>query len=201
MGDTYHKRKQAWIACPLCDMAMQAHSLATHFQAKHPTIPILQLTDPSTHTASIPTYYIITKLDRKATITCPVPECQVNIAGGWYGMRCHFAFQHKTATVHVVMKGELPSCTECGFQCALPHTTHQRSKFCKQGRQCRVRCINTQAIIMARDYAPEFQAGAMVIDNVPAFCYLGRWMAEDDIDTMAVTQNILKAQMCWGQLC
>jgi len=200
-GDTYRERKQARIVCPLCDLAMQARSLATHFQAKHPTIPIPRPTDPGSHMASIPADYIITEPDRTATITCPVPECQVNIAGGWYGMRRHFAFRHKTATIQVVEEGELPSCTECGFQCALPHTAHQRSKFCKQGRQCRVRHVNTQAIIMARDYAPEFQAGATVIDNVPAFRYLGRWMVEDDSDTMAVTQNILKARMRWGQLC
>ena len=73
--------------------------------------------------------------------------------------------------------------------------------MCKQGRLCRQRHTNTQAIILARDYAPEFMAGNVVIDTVPAFRYLGRWMTADDSDVMAVSQNILKARMRWGQLC
>jgi len=73
--------------------------------------------------------------------------------------------------------------------------------MCKQGRLCRQRHTNTQAIILARDYAPEFTAGNVVIDTVPAFRYLGRRMTADDSDAMAVSQNILKARMRWGQLC
>jgi len=44
-------------------------------------------------------------------------------------------------------------------------------------------------------------AGNVVMDTVPAFRYLGRWMTADDSNAMAVSQNILKAQMRWGQLC
>ncbi len=39
-GETYQERKQARISCPLCETAMQARSLTTHFRTKHPTILI-----------------------------------------------------------------------------------------------------------------------------------------------------------------
>ncbi len=37
--------------------------------------------------------------------------------------------------------------------------------------------------------------------NVPLFKYLGGWMAANDSDHMAITQNIAKARAQWGQLC
>jgi len=67
--------------------------------------------------------------------------------------------------------------------------------MCQQGQLCRQCHTNTQTIILACDYATEFMAGNVVIDTVPAFHYLGRWMTSDDSNTMAMSQNILKARM------
>ncbi len=47
----------------------------------------------------------------------------------------------------------------------------------------------------------DFNAGATIIDKFLLFWYLGQWMLVDDSDTMAISQNILKARMQWGQLC
>jgi len=135
-GETYCEHKQAQISCPLCKTAMQACSLTIHFCTKHPTIPIPRPTDTGTHMDSLPTSYIVYEPDKKAAITCPVPNCTSVIKGSWYAIRRHFFFRHKTVTVMVVDKGELPSCSECGFQCARPHDRHQRSDMCQQGRLC-----------------------------------------------------------------
>jgi len=85
-GEMYRKHKQAQISCPLCKSTMQAHSLLTHFCTKHPTIPIPRPTDPGTYMDSIPMTYTIYEPDKKATITCPVPNCATDIKGGWYAI-------------------------------------------------------------------------------------------------------------------
>jgi len=85
-GTTYRERKQARISCPLCESAMQARSLLTHFRTKHPTIPIPQPTNLGTHMDSLPMMYIVYEPDKKATITCPVPNCATDIKGGWYAI-------------------------------------------------------------------------------------------------------------------
>jgi len=125
----------------------------------------------------------------------------VDIIGGWYTIRRHFFFQHQTSEVHVIKEGELPSCRACGFQCARPHDRHQQSDLCHDGQERQKRITATQAIILARDYAPEFMAGETSLDQVPSFKYLGRWLSANDSDVMAVSQNIVKARMRWGQLC
>ncbi len=73
--------------------------------------------------------------------------------------------------------------------------------MCIQGRGRKLRQSLTQQIIVARTTAPVLTAGATNLAQVDSFKYLGCWMSLDDTDTVAVTQNIAKAQACWGHLC
>jgi len=102
--------------------------------------------------------------------------------------------------VNVINEGYLPGCTKFGFQCALTHDGHQCSQLCLKGQQHCLQHSTTQDIILAHDFAPDFRAGDTTLDLVPSFKYLGHWMLTDNNDTMAVTQNICKAQIHWGQL-
>jgi len=123
------------------------------------------------------------------------------MAGGWYGIRRHFFFRHHTCTVTIVKEEVHPACERCGFQCPLPHRRHQASDLCKAGLARRNRRTSTQAIILNRDFAPEFTAGSTTLEAVSDFKYLGRWMSANDSDAMAVAQNLKKARQRWGQLC
>jgi len=76
--------------------------LVMHFWVKHPIILVLWPADLGTHADSIPTTYVITELDWQATISCPVPDCDMAIEGGWYGIQQHFFFWHKMITVKVM---------------------------------------------------------------------------------------------------
>jgi len=201
VGDTYQERKRARISCPLCETVLQARNLTTHYRVKHPSIPIPHPTDqPSTQNRT-PSYYVLSEPDKHAIMQCPVPDCAVEVVGGWYALRRHFYFRHHADDVHIAEEGELPRCRKCGFQCAQPHDRHQRSKLCKKGQGRQHRRAVTQAIIVSRDLTPEFTAGNITLDPVQSFKYLGRWMSADDSDVMAVTQNIHKARLRWGQLC
>jgi len=148
-----------------------------------------------------PVDYLVSEPDKKADIICPVASCGVTMAGGWYGIRRHFFFRHHTCTVTIVEEEMHPACERCGFQCPLPHRRHQASKLCQAGYARRNRRTSTQAIIINRDFAPEFTAGDTTLEAVSDFKYLGRWMSANDSDAMAVAQNLKKARQRWGQLC
>jgi len=126
VGDTYRARKQLRTICPICDTAMQMRSVKGHYLSQHPGIciptpdnPILQQNPDNEYT--------ITTHNKQAPIQCPVPSCGVTVKGGWYAICRHFLFRHHDIEITVAEEGTLPRCHECGFQCALPHTTHQRS--------------------------------------------------------------------------
>jgi len=200
-GDTYHAQKRCWISCPLCEVTMQANSLPAHYRALHPGSMIPRAGDQPTDLAPEQANYLVSEPDKKAPIQCPVTLCSVNIVGGWYALRWHFFFRHTTCTIHIIKEGELLACHRCGFQCPLPHMAHKASALCLTGYNRRQQCNHTQAIILGRDFTPEFAAGDTTFDNVADFKYLGQWMSTNDSDITVVAQNIKKARQQWGQLC
>jgi len=201
VGDTYQARKQLRTICPICDVAMQMRSIQGHYRSQHPNIPLPPMDAPPILQDPSVREYTITAHEKHAPAQCPVPACGVTIDGGWYNLRRHFHFRHPELEITIAEEGYLPRCSECGFQCAEPHTTHKDSKFCLRGRRCNTRRSLTQQIIQARTAAPTLTAGNTELANVTSFKYLGRWMAANDSDHMAVTQNIAKARAQWGQLC
>ncbi len=201
VGDTYRARKQLRTICPICDAAMQMRSIKGHYRSQHPNLPLPSLDAPPLLLDPTVRAYTITAHEKHAPTQCPVPTCGVTIDGGWYNLRRHFCFRHPSLEITIAEEGTLPRCSECGFQCAEPHTTHKESKFCLRGRRCNTRRDLTRQIVQARTTAPTLTAGNTDLADVPAFKYLGRWMAANDSDHMAVTQNIAKARARWGQLC
>jgi len=200
-GETYRARKARRTICTICDVAMQARSLPGHYRSQHPNTPIPPPpTLPAPTAAAAANNYIVTSPDKHQAIMCPIPECAVTMQGGWFNMRRHFHFRHHPHTITIAEEGPLPSCQECGFQCPAPHTRHMASTFCGNGRKRVTRQGLTVDILAARLQTPTFTAGAVTLDQVASFKYLGRWMTSNDSDTMAVAQNILKARMRWGQL-
>jgi len=135
VGDTYRVRKQWQTICPICNVAMQMQSIKRHYRSQHPNLPLLpmdvppMLQDPTVHK------YTISAPAKHALVQCPVPACGVTVTGGWFNLRRHFHFRHPTIEITIVEEGTLPQCSECGFQCAKPHTTHKASKFCFRGRR------------------------------------------------------------------
>jgi len=201
-GDTYRERKKRRTTCDVCATELQIRNLRTHYKSHHPTIPVPLPDEPLPPIQYVtPVVYFVTEPNKHADMQCPVPGCGVTVVGGWYNLRHHFAFRHQTVTLTIIKEGELPSCTSCGFQCALPHDRHQQSEMCAQGTEKRRRLELTQKIIYARDHAQVMTAGATNLAQVNAFKYLGRWMTADDTDDRAVSENISKARARWGQLC
>jgi len=133
VGDTYWACKQLRTICPICDMAMQMRSIRSHYHSQHPGVRIPTPDNPFLQQNPETDEYIITAYDKHAPIQCPIPSCRVEVKGGWYAIRRHFLFRHHDIKIHVAEEGMLPQCSECGFQCALPHATHQRSCMCTQG--------------------------------------------------------------------
>ncbi len=133
MGDTYWMRKQLRTICPICNAAMQMRSIQSHYQSQHPGIRIPTQANPHVQQDPNTDEYIIMAYDKHTPIQCSIPSCGVEVRGGWYAIRCHFLFCHHDIKIHVAEEGMLPQCSECGFQCALLHETHQRSRMCTQG--------------------------------------------------------------------
>jgi len=201
VGDTYQAWKQLRTICPICDAAMQMRSIRSHYHSQHPGVRIPTPDNPFLQQNPETDEYVITAYDKHAPIQCPIPSCGVEVKGGWYAIRRDFLFHHHDIKIHVAEEGMLPQCSECGFQCALPHATHQCSRMCIQGRSCKLRRSLTKQIIVARTAAPVLTAMATDLTQVDSFKYLGCWMSLDDTDTVAVAQNIAKAQARWGHLC
>jgi len=193
VGDTYWACKQLCTICPICNATMQMHSIKKHYQFQHLWICIPTPVNP--FLLQNPDYgkYTITAYDKQALIQCPVLSCGVTVKGGWYAICCHFLFCHHDIKIMVAEEGRLPWCHECGFHCALPHTTHQRSRLCSSSRAHNLRCSLTQLIIITCTAAPVLMARTTNLVQVTSFKYLGHWMLLDDSDTMAITQNIAKA--------
>jgi len=201
VGDTYHTRKQRHTICPICQMAMQMQSIKGHYASQHPNLPVLQPTSERLLQDAQADYYIVMEPDKHAAIQCPIPSCGITVQGRWYAIQRHFLFRHHGIEVEVAKEAVMTPCSECGFQCALPHDKHKLSELCKAGRK-RTACLAlTQQIIATRAQAPTLNAGATDLAHVNSFKYLGQWMLADDSDTMAVSQNIAKARVWWGQLC
>ena len=136
VGDTYWVQKQLRTICPICNVAMQMRSIKGHYRSQHPNLPLPPmdapplLQDPTVHA------YTITTHEKHAPAQCLVPACRVTINGGWFNLRRHFNFRHPAIDITIAEEGHLPRCSECGFQCAEPHTTHKASKFCLRCRRC-----------------------------------------------------------------
>ncbi len=201
VGDTYRTRKQQWTICPICQMAMQMCSIKGHYASQHPNLPVPPptlerlLQDPRAD------HYIVTEPDKHMDIQCPIPSCSVTMKGGWYAIWRHFLFRHHGIEVEVAEEAVMNPCSECGFRCALPHDKHKLSELCKAGRK-RAECrVLTQQIIATQTQAPPLNAGNTDLAHVDSFKYLGQWMSANDSDTMAVSQNIARARIRWGQLC
>jgi len=201
VGDTYRARKQQRTICPICQTAMQMRSIKGHYASQHPNLPVPPPTSERLLQDPRADHYIVTEPDKHADIQCPIPSCGVTMKGGWYAIRRHFLFRHHGIEVEVAEEAVMNPCSDCGFQCALPHDKHKLSDLCKAGRR-RAECrVLTQQIIATRTQAPPLNAGDTDLAHVDSFKYLGRWMSADDSDTMAVSQNIARARIRWGQLC
>jgi len=74
------------------------------------------------------------------------------------------------------------------------------SDLCKAGRRRDTRFTLTTAIVAARTQPAPLMVGNTPLAQVDHFKYLGRWLSMNDSDTMAISQNILKARTRWGQL-
>jgi len=153
-GDSYRARKARRTICPICEVGMQVRSLPGHFQSQHPNLPPPQDPTQPLPAPGAPRNFIMSAPDKHAPIQCPAPECAVTVQGGWYSIRRHFLFCHKGNAITVADEGPLPHCSECGFQCRLPHTRHKESELCRAGQRRNTRCTLTAAIITARNQPP-----------------------------------------------
>eukprot|EP00985_Skeletonema_marinoi_P020434 scaffold12160_cov75-Skeletonema_marinoi.AAC.6 len=136
---------------------------------------------------------------------CPVPACQdaTDSFDTPWSLRRHFRDRHPRDFVDVEGHGNLPKCQLCNMQ-ADPEKAarHERSKFCREGRE---RVVQTNAAI-ANQRALEvgFTAYGEDLERVEVFKYLGQLMSMDDTDTQKVwkmTHRLLRGENMNPRVC
>ena len=188
---TYRERKARKVSCPVCHKVMREQSLTQHLQEIH----LRCATAAYTRQSSRGRLYHVNMPDH--TAFCPVQDCPFTAHNG-YGMRRHFAIIHPHDDVIISQEGSLPRCTSCGIRITSIGPNHCKSKLCVT-LTARRKAFET-AQQHARATKTVFCIGSTPIETVSEFKYLGRMIATNDRDDLAVTARIKAARAKWMQL-
>jgi hypothetical protein len=197
---TYSARKRRRVICDICEMAIQARSLARHQRDQHGiAIPMAEnwtlphLSNPSTH-------YIIRIPNRGDSAMCPVPGCAATVTTR-YGMRRHFQHRHIKDIIVIEEEGLLPRCGSCGMfvnPFHLNNELHKQSKMCREGTRWRER--DERNLECMRATRQTFNIQGRQIEMVHEFRYLGRPLTANDNDWAALMWNLGKARKRWAMI-
>lgn len=192
---SYRERKLAKVSCPHCDKSISAQYLPTHIRTIHNlSVPLASSSvpfDPDEHFYSI-------SIPERLPVSCPVPGCPATPVGR-QGMRNHFHSRHVYATLSIQEDGPTVRCPNCRKFLQKVTPRHLNSRLCQVQTARRQARERLQAQLDLQDTA-KFYIGNRLIDLVSFFKYLGRWLADDDSDTLAVTKNLQKARLRWGRI-
>ena len=194
---TYRERKLAKVACPYCDKSVSDQYLPTHIRSIHGiTVPLVPVT-PTSPDCDQQTYNISIPVDR-ISVPCPVPGCPAAPIGRT-NMRRHFSSRHVSAGLCIKEQGSTVRCPNCLRFLSRLTPRHLNSRMCQVQTTRRQARERLREQILLQDTA-KFYIGDKLIDLVSLFKYLGRWLANDNSDSMAVTKNLQKARARWGRI-
>jgi hypothetical protein len=196
-GLSYYQCKRARIICPHCLHSMADQYFPRHLFEFHQIRYPLVATNVSEHAEDACTYVVHHPSSFSPT-PCPVPNCPA-LLRTQYGTHIHFASRHVDATLVIPEAAPSVRCPCCHMFLSTSNSTHLNSITCATfarrfaSREARKR---QQHLLTEMEFTVEGSLLARVQD----FKYLGRWLSQDDSDTLAVQHNLQKARKCWGQL-
>ena len=188
------------VECDKCGMELSAASLNSHLETQHGVFRsrvlnrdfLLNDGEPETYTAHA---------SFGGSFFCPVPACQeaTDCFNTAWALRRHFRDRHPRDYVDVEGSGVFPKCHLCNMQTDPRWAArHERSKFCRTGRE---RIVQTNAnIANQRALEVGFTAYGEDLERVEVFKNLGRLMTMDDTDTQAIRSNLTKARKAWKMI-
>ena len=131
----------------------------------------------------------------KGVYPCPVHNCQGRPTTKC-GMCRHFAYMHLQDLVTLPGKGLYPKCERCGMQVNPTAWNHQETYTCD-----RMQAVTLQRKVVsnsAKALNVKFYAYGKGLKWVEVFKYLGRLIAQDDVDTQVPRCNLRKAWGIWA---
>lgn len=216
LGETYDRRSQKHMACPLWDRTLQVQSFVRHCRHIHPNNDKPELSDliytPKSE-APVGTNF---RAEWHATngvnccMECPVKGCKAKLDQP-AEMHWHFATMHHHERYLVeVYDARGPNeprhmpyqfnCPNCNARKANPTGAHHLgSKACRDMIAMRAKEQNKQTYKDKRDTA-FFKHGDNTLNRVELFWYLGRLFLSNDNDTPRIRANLKKASLIatWG---
>jgi hypothetical protein len=190
-------RKEARTACPACPGSSErrdhpdehVHDVHGATAAQH------SLPHPDTET----THRYGMSLPLGVRAKCPVPGCPYTATTRPMTYR-HFAWCHPNDSILIIEDGTLPRCPNCGKFMHSISTKHFDTRECRR-LTARRRQHRQFAEAQAAARNVQFYVDGAPIEIVALFCYLGRYVQEEDQDDTAVTENLKKARTKWGHIC
>ena len=118
---------------------------------------------------------------------CPVLNCPAKPSAR-VRMFNHFCIRHPLDRLTAKQAGKLHQCPHCNKHSHTLSPTHFNSKECKKGRnrlnKIKLQCKHKQA------QQVKFCVKGQPIERVPCFKHLGRILAEDNNDDIAIVEQI-----------
>jgi len=189
---SYRERALTKVLCPVCGKSMNQQYLPVHMRQFHRrSLPHLQ---PEVQ----PSCFIIPFPKTAESVPCPISDCAIPIADRTRMYR-HFCIRHSEHTIIIIGDKPRVRCTSCGMYVLKVTPAHLRSQFCQRQTERKLR----KALNMTYQRAAtstSFRIGDQPIEQVSEYRYLGRMLAEDDCDDLAVSFNLAKARSRWGRM-
>jgi hypothetical protein len=110
-------------------------------------------------------------------------------------MREQFQVCHIKDSIVIAEEDQLPRCEKCGIFQKNVGVTHQSSKQCIEWTKRKTEVVNKTSIANT-----VFTINGIPLKQVNEFKYLGRVLERSDKDLPAISRNVKRARMAWGQI-
>jgi hypothetical protein len=130
-------------------------------------------------------------------LPCPYPACEGRLQDGLM-MQWHFQDVHPMDLIKVPKEGRFDHCERCGMQVHPLYPCHRLSKECQVGVERRRQREATVTSVLA--LCQQFMVRGDVLEQVKVYKYLGRMMAQDNVDAQALCVQLWKARATWARV-
>ena len=190
----FRARKMTKVTCDVCGKSMadshvSTHKLQSHRIAPEWVFPASQFGPECTYNVDVPGRYI--------AVQCPVFNCPATVYRP-NNMRRHFAWRHPNDVIVIRQEGSLPRCPNCRKFVRCITNVHLNSIDCR--RLTELRHQSDYILIQLAASKVVFNVNGQVIENVPAFAYLGRILQRNDLDDEAILARLKLAGCAWGRM-